>query len=146
MLLLVNNLHEKRIVESQYGRNFDTARAICDLYSCYMKNALKCTRCLSIKRVLFFHVCCYFTYSNICHILLSPSFVSTLLLLNICSICSWINKWTNGVKTIPLNQVCSGHPHRGWWSMISSLVRKIVVKERKKKSPYSNPVKKCSTL
>ena len=40
MLLLVNNLHEKRIVESQYGRNFGTARAICDLYSCYMKNAL----------------------------------------------------------------------------------------------------------
>ena len=35
MLLLVNNLHEKRIVESQDGQSFGTARAICDLYSCY---------------------------------------------------------------------------------------------------------------
>ena len=34
MLLHVNNLHEKRIKESQNGRNF-AARAICNLHSCY---------------------------------------------------------------------------------------------------------------
>ena len=43
MLLLVNNLHEKRITESQDGRNFGSERAICNwhsccnFYSCYMK-------------------------------------------------------------------------------------------------------------
>ena len=36
MLLLVNNLHEKHITESQNGRNFNKqARAICNLHSCY---------------------------------------------------------------------------------------------------------------
>ena len=39
MLLHVNNLHEKRIKESQNGRNF-AARAICHLHSCYKKIAL----------------------------------------------------------------------------------------------------------
>ena len=39
MLLHVNNLHEKRIKESQNGRNF-AARAICNLHTCYIKNAL----------------------------------------------------------------------------------------------------------
>ena len=39
MLLHVNNLHEKRIKESQNGRNF-AAGAICNLHSCYIKNAL----------------------------------------------------------------------------------------------------------
>ena len=44
-MLLVNNLHEKRITESQNGRDFGSARAICNctsvttLHSCYMKNA-----------------------------------------------------------------------------------------------------------
>ena len=47
MLLLVNNLHEKRIVESQDGQSFGTTRAICDLYSCYNFALVlheKCTR------------------------------------------------------------------------------------------------------
>ena len=46
LLLLVNNLYEKRISETQNGRNFGSARAlfvICTrvktLHSCYMKNA-----------------------------------------------------------------------------------------------------------
>ena len=47
MLLLVNNLHEKRITESQDGKNFGRTwmlLAICTcvtaLHSCYMKNTL----------------------------------------------------------------------------------------------------------
>ena len=47
MLLLVNNLHEKRIVESQDGQSFGTTRTICDLYSCYNFALVlneKCTR------------------------------------------------------------------------------------------------------
>lgn len=35
MLLLVNKLKEKNVIESQDRHNFD----ICNLYSCYMKNA-----------------------------------------------------------------------------------------------------------
>ena len=37
MLLLVNNFQEERITESRYGRNFGSARAVCDLHSCYMR-------------------------------------------------------------------------------------------------------------
>ena len=39
MMLLVNNLHQKRITESQDGRNFGSARAICNLHSLQL-----CTR------------------------------------------------------------------------------------------------------
>ena len=35
MLLLVNNLHEKLITETQEGRSFGSARTICNLHSCY---------------------------------------------------------------------------------------------------------------
>ena len=35
MLLLVNNLHEKHIAESQGGQNFGSTRAICNLHSYY---------------------------------------------------------------------------------------------------------------
>ena len=35
LLLLVNNLYEKRISETQNGRNFGSARAIRNLHSCY---------------------------------------------------------------------------------------------------------------
>ena len=34
LLLLVNNLYEKRISETQNGRNFGSARAIRNLHSC----------------------------------------------------------------------------------------------------------------
>ena len=37
MLLLVNNFQEERITESRYGRNFGSARAVCDLHSYYMR-------------------------------------------------------------------------------------------------------------
>ena len=33
--LLVNNVHEKNIAESQDRRNFESVRAICNLHSCY---------------------------------------------------------------------------------------------------------------
>ena len=35
MLLLVNNLQEKLITETQEGRSFGSARTICNLHSCY---------------------------------------------------------------------------------------------------------------
>ena len=35
MLLIVSKLKEKNVIESQDRHNFD----ICNLYSCYMKNA-----------------------------------------------------------------------------------------------------------
>ena len=40
MLLLVNNLHEKLITETQEGRSFGSARTICNLHSRYIKNSL----------------------------------------------------------------------------------------------------------
>ena len=59
MLLLVNNLHEKRITESQNGRNFSKqARAICTrattLRSCYNVALMlheKCTHFQPIRRL-----------------------------------------------------------------------------------------------
>ena len=39
MLLLVNSLYEKNVMDSQNRRNFDSVRAVCNLHSCYMKNA-----------------------------------------------------------------------------------------------------------
>ena len=36
MLLLINNLIEKPITQSQDGRNFGSARAICNLHLCYL--------------------------------------------------------------------------------------------------------------
>ena len=43
MLLLVNNLHEKRIIESQDGRNLGGARAICNL-QCVSKLSSRCMK------------------------------------------------------------------------------------------------------
>ena len=43
MMLLVNNLHEKRITEGQDGRNIGSARAfilVATLHSCHMKNTI----------------------------------------------------------------------------------------------------------
>ena len=40
MLLLVNNLHEKLITETQEGQSFGSARTICNLHSRYIKNSL----------------------------------------------------------------------------------------------------------
>ena len=43
MMLLVNNLHEKRIIEDQDGRNIGSARAfilVATLHSCHMKNTI----------------------------------------------------------------------------------------------------------
>lgn len=46
MLLLVNNLHEKHIIESQDGQNFSIACAssnlhfVITLHLCYIKNVL----------------------------------------------------------------------------------------------------------
>ena len=36
MLLLINNIHEKGISQRQGKRNFDSVRAICNLYSCFI--------------------------------------------------------------------------------------------------------------
>ena len=46
MLLIVNNLHEKRIIESQDGRNLGRARAICNLQCVSKLGSLheKCSR------------------------------------------------------------------------------------------------------
>ena len=43
MLLIVNNLHEKRIIESQDGRNLGRARAICNL-QCVSKLGSRCMK------------------------------------------------------------------------------------------------------
>ena len=43
MLLLVNNLHEKRIIESQDGWNLGRARAICNL-QCVSKLGSRCMK------------------------------------------------------------------------------------------------------
>ena len=40
MLIIVNNLHEKCIAESQEWRNFGSVHAICNFHLSYMKNAL----------------------------------------------------------------------------------------------------------
>ena len=43
MMLLVNNLHEKRIIEGQDGRIIGSARAfilVATLHSCHMKNTI----------------------------------------------------------------------------------------------------------
>ena len=43
MMLLVNNLHEKRITEGQDGRNIGSARAfilVATFHSCHMKNTI----------------------------------------------------------------------------------------------------------
>ena len=43
MMLLVNNLHEKRITEGQDGRNIGSACAfilVATLHSCHMKNTI----------------------------------------------------------------------------------------------------------
>lgn len=43
MLLIVNNLHEKRIIESQDGRNLGRACAICNL-QCVSKLGSRCMK------------------------------------------------------------------------------------------------------
>ena len=40
MLIIVNNLHEKCIAESQEWQNFGSVHAICNFHLSYMKNAL----------------------------------------------------------------------------------------------------------
>ena len=78
MLLLINNLIAKPITQSQDGRNFGSARAICNLHLCYLFAIVlhicnsvtylhscylfaivlheKCTRFQPVKRARFSHV------------------------------------------------------------------------------------------
>ena len=59
MVLLMNNLHEKSITESQDRQNFDSTSTICNLHLCYNFAPVlhgKCTCFQPVKSMLFFYM------------------------------------------------------------------------------------------